>query len=539
MKKPFEIRIETVLGGHSPTTHFGGAGQFRSSIGIDPAQPIDDNDTSYSTIASGLIRPASSQKISSDTITSAPLWIKTNPKTSSIYVLDANGSVYTINSALSTVTALSDAGELTNGIGNGMEYYDNYMYFAKNTTIARLGPLNGTTTLNGNYWSGTLSKTALSNTTYPTSLKNYLSIPNHPMCRNSNGKLYFGDVVGNLGYLHYISTKKTTVEGDTNDGSTYLALDFGYGLWPTAIENYGEELAIALFEGSNTGLRQKSAKIAFWDKTTSDPTKMIWVEFPDSIITAMKNVNGVLYVVSGNYKTRGFRVTRFLGGYSFEEVYYSETGEPCLPGAIDSLLNRVVFGTYTNVPENRGCVYGIGLQKATLGSGVFNIMGSTGTTSSTSVTAVAFADASSMGFYNPILGWSDAGDGSTGVSHGIDVQTTDYSYSPSVFWGITQRIGQPFKITEVIIPLAQTVGANMIVTPKIYTDDGINSFTLTEINNANDPGKFNIVRRSDANGNTIVGQHNFWLELRFTGSALCTVNLPIIIKGETYDYGDL
>lgn len=534
MKKPFEIRIESILGGQSPTTNFAGANQFRNSIGIDPAQPISDSDTIYSTIASGLIRPVASEKFSGTTITSAPLWMKTNPKNSYVYVLDANGSAYTIDSTISTVTAISDAGELSAGLGNGMEYCDNYMYFAKNTTIARLGPLNGTTTLNGNYWSGTLSKTALSNTTYPTTFKNNIQLPNHPMCRHSDGNLYFGDVVGNQGYIHYIATKKTTVEGDTDNASTYLKLEFGYGLWPTAIESYNQNLAIALYEGSNTGLRQKQAKIAFWDTTSTDANQITWVEFPDSMITAMKNVNGVLYVVSGNYKTRGFRVTRFVGGYSFEEVYYSETGEPCLPGAIDAVLNRVVFGSHTTVPDTMPCVYGIGLQKQVLGNGIFNVMGATGTTSA-SVTAVTFAESTSLNFYTPIVGWSECSDGSTGVAHGLDKQGTTYNIAYNYFWGSTIRMGQPFKITEVHIPLAQAVGANMAVTPKIHIDDGATSFTMTEINSTNDSGALHIVRRSGSSGETIVGRNNFWLELKFTGSALCVVGLPIIIKGEVYD----
>lgn len=535
VKKPFEIRIESILGGQSPTSHFAGSGQFRASLGIDPAQPIDDNDTAYSTVASGLVRPVASEKFSGTTVASAPLWMKTNPKDSNVYVYDARGSAYTIDSTLTTVTALSDAGHLSLSRGNGMEYHDNYILFAKNTTIARYGPLNGTPTFDPDYWGTTLAKTALSDTTYPTTFKNNIQLPNHVMCRHSDGATYFADVVGNQGYLHYIKTTKTTVEGDTNNGSTYLALPFGYGLWPTALESFGQELAIALYEGSSTGLRQKQAKLGFWDTTSTNFNKIVWVEFPDSIITAMKNVNGILYVVSGNYKTKGFRVTRFLGGYSFEEVYYSETGEPCLPGAIDGLLNRVVFGSHTTVPESDGCVYGVGLQKASLGTGLFNIMRATGGNSSTSVTAVCFADASAMNFYTPIIGWSQAGEGSTGASHGLDKQGTAYNNAPSVLWGSVIRMGQNFKITEVHIPLAQAVGVNMIVTPKIYTDDGINSVTMTAINNTNDSGKVSVVRRSGSAGETITGQNNFWLELKSTGSALLTASLPIIIRGETYE----
>lgn len=535
-KTPFEIKIESILAGHSPTTHFASAGQFRASLGIDPAQPLDDNDTAFSSIASGLIRPVASEKFSGSFIQASPLWMKTNPKDLLVYVYDARGSAYTIDATFSTVTALSDAGHLSSSLGNGCEYYDNYMYFAKNTDIARYGPLNGSPSFNPSYWVATLGKTALVNTAYPTTFKNNLQLPNHILHRHSDGILYFTDVVGNQGYLHTIQTTKASVEGDTDNGSTYLKLPFGYGLWPTAIESYGSDLAIALFEGANVGLRQKHAKIAFWDTTSTNLNKITWVEFPDAIIFGMKNVNGVLGVVSGNYKTKGFRVTRFLGGYSFEEVFYCETGEPPLAGAVDGILNRFVFGSFTNVPEADGCVYSFGLQKASLGNGLFNLMRSTGGNSSTVVTALAFPDATELGFYTPIIGWSQAGEGSTGATYGLDKQGTTYSNAPSVIWFPLIRLGKPFKITEVHIPLAQALAVNMTIIPKIYTDDGAGTtFTLPTINSTNYPGSFGVVQRSDATGKTIVGKHNYWLELRFSGSALAVVNLPITIRGEVYD----
>jgi len=42
------------------------------------------------------------------------------------------------------------------------------------------------------------------------------------------------------------------------------------------------------------------ALIAFWDGESLDINSMIWVEFPDSLITALKNVNGVLYIFSSH-----------------------------------------------------------------------------------------------------------------------------------------------------------------------------------------------------------------------------------------------
>jgi hypothetical protein len=526
-----QVKIDTVLGGHSPTTHFSTASQFRASLGIDPAQPINDSDTAYSTIASGLIRPAASEKFSGSTITSAPLWIKANPKNSLVYVYDAKGSMYSIDATMTTVTGLDDGGTPGASLGNGFTYYDNYMYGATNTDVMRYGPLSGVPEFTGSYWMTTLHTTDLVNTTYPTTFKNNIRIPNHPMHRHSDGILYFGDVVDGQGVLHTIQTTKTTVEGDTWDegGTAWSKIQFGYGLFPTAIESYGSELAVSFIENVNTGILQTRAKIAFWDTVSDNYNKLTWVEFPDSLITAMKNVNGVLYVVSGNYKTRGFRVTRFVGGYSFEEVYYSETGEPCLQGAIDAILNRVVFGSHTTVPESDGCLNAVGLQKNALSqSGMFNVMRATGANSSTSVTSVGFVDATQMGFYVPIIGWTQAGDGSSGVAHGLDKQGTRYDYAPSVFWSSVFRIGSRFKVTKVHIPLAQEVATNMTVTPKLYFDDGVASLALEEISTT----KFSGLRDAVIRPFGATGYHNFWLELKWTGSALCTVNLPITIDFE-------
>ena len=231
----FTIRIESILGGHAPTTHFAAPDQFRASLGIDPAQPIDDADSTTSTVGSGLIRPAASQKFSGTTITSAPLWIIANPKNALTYVYDAAGSAYSIDATITTVSALNDAGTLSSALGGGCEYYDNYIYFATNTDITRYGPLNGSAGFVINYWTSTLAKTALVNTTYPSTFKNSLRLPNHVLHRHSDGRLYIADVVGNQGTIHYIATTKTAVEGDTDNNSitikSKLVMVYGRPIW--------------------------------------------------------------------------------------------------------------------------------------------------------------------------------------------------------------------------------------------------------------------------------------------------------------------
>src|SRR3990167_558161 len=117
-----------------------------------------------------------------------PMWIVPQPKGNSTYVYGYGGSAYTLNTNLGApVEQLQDGGSLSASTGNGCAYYDNYIYFAKNTDIARFGPLNGTPAFDGTYWTGTLSKTALVDTTYPLDGGAFgYEYPNHVLHRHSD-----------------------------------------------------------------------------------------------------------------------------------------------------------------------------------------------------------------------------------------------------------------------------------------------------------------------------------------------------------------
>lgn len=972
------ITIESILGGHAQTTHFAGSDQFRASLGIDPALPADDSGSATKgVIASGLLRPTGYNKISnsnSSSIAQAPMWLIQNPKNQYTYIYDTQGSVYSIDVNLTNFTSLSDAGQMSNARGNGSEYYDNYVYFSKNTTIARYGPLDGTPVFNGDYWAGTLGKTALIDTTYPvngtagavlsyykldgnsndaiggrngtdrnvtyaagngilvsgaafttvgspntvydnlvafwkmdesssgdatdaigsrtltsngttpvsraagklnngavftaanlnyfsrsnevlgignawsisgwiktastgsalyilgfdvsgsnenrifiektsadkircvavaagsTGYKDYtgttttitsgtyhhiavtwdgtnlliyvngvsqtltktldqpvtqtnqartislgstsgsyssieidefgyfstnlsaanittiynagaalalyssssitnlspvnlpsacsisawikttqtpsganphlfgyvssggatypqfkfnidngagtvsfycsdssgntsqitssalnngawhhlvgvrsgntvmfyvdgvlvgsntvgftgnfnsmvtglghnpynaedyfgsldecglfsvalsslqigllyasgaalsfpfttlgtansgstLRYPNHVLHRHSDGKLYIADVVGNQGTIHYISTKKTTVEGDTDDASTFSKLQVGYGLYPTAMESYGSDLVIAFYEGTGAGGREPTAKLAFWDTISQNINSIIWVEFPDNIITGLKNINGVLYLTSGVVGQPGFRVSRFVGGYTVEEVFYCELGTAPFAGGIDGDASRLLFASASVIPAVSACVFSLGLQKASLGTGLFNIASFFGNlaTALTIPQRPATSPQNGFSFYTPLVGWD------TGQSAGeVGIFNAEYSNNPCYWWSQMYRLGQPFKITKIRIPLATPVSSNTVVAVKIYTDEGENNKLLTEINSINFSGKKNIVYKPE----NLTGDHNFWMEIKWSGSDLCVISLPITIEYELID----
>lgn len=517
----FTVKIDSIIGGIAPSQNIGASNQFDSSIGIDPDMPITDS----SVRVSGILRPVGTSKFSSTNVTSTPLWFLTNPKDALIYAYMADGKVVSYTNAL---TAGSEVlvGTPTSGAGNGACYYDNYLYFTTPTDVSRYGPLNGAATLTNTYWSGTLAQTALVNTTYPT--VNSVTLPNHVMHYHApTHKLYFVDVVNGKGTIHYIATTKTTVEGDTNNGSTTAILTTTpWGYLPTCMASYGSDLAIGCVQGTNATTLQKNATILFWDTVATAPTKTIAVELPDPLVTAMKNVNGVLYVWLGNAQG-GTRCIRFAGGYSWQEVAFLEESYPPLPGAVDQWMNRVIFGGNTTYPEASACVWALGSKNAQLnaqGTMLNNIINTTSAGTNRWVTACKYVLQGDNKIRQPIVGWKD------GSSQGIDKVST--TYGVNVWRSQIFNIGRPFQVNRIRFLLAQPVAANMTVTPKIYTDELNTSYSLQAINNTNYPNSDINITQNYKGSISAKGQHSFFLELRWTGTALCTLSLPITIFGE-------
>lgn len=466
--------------------------------------------------------------------TSTPLWMVSNPKNSYVYVYDAAGSVYTLLDDV--LTGLGDLNDGMTASGNGSCYYDNYIYFSTNTTVARYGPLNGTPAFTDDYWSTTLGKTSLtSNATVPyppvyeSSSGVNCQIPNHILHRHSDGKLYIGDTVGNTGTIHFIKTSKTTVEGDTDDGSTYDKLHVGYGLWPTAMETYGQDLAIAFYEG-NGDFRQRNmtAKLAFWDTTSDKVSQITWVEFPDSIITAMKNVGGILYVVSGNPGVSGFRLSRFIGGYSFEEVKLF--GSSSLPpaGAIYSDGNRLFFGGSSNIGP---CTWYYRVATSESPGGLFTL-GERSPVLQSSVTALSMTPTDkNYGLLGSYPSFSSSVNGSAISTHAVGCYASSTTTTTSEVGGQwssqVYRLNTRFRINRVRIPFVDSISSApkinifLIVDGRTYTL----SSTMTEF-----------VGESVVDWRPIncSGESYFYLNVVYA-TTQDAVTFPIFIDYEPYD----
>ena len=543
--KKFTIKIESILGGESEYDGFATSSQYQSSFGIDPDLPwyylSATGPFPGTNKASGFIRPSHIwNRFKNDASTTEIRWMETNPKNNNLYMYDAAGSVFAMDAAFVT-TGLGDLNDGGSATGNGQVYNDNYIYFSRDTTIARYGPLDGSPTFTDDYWTGTLGKTALTNTTYPTITNNGFKLPNHVLHRHNDGKVYIADVVGNRGYLHYISTTKTSVEGDTDNGSTYLAIALPYGMWPTAIESYGSDIAIALYEGMAVpqGVIQKPAKLAFWDTTSQNFNSI--VDFPDPLITALKydTVTGVLVAFSGQPNFLGTRISRFVGNYSFEQMNLVTDALPPLASAVELILSRIYFasGKSEETTPNSGStafygsVWAIGSLVSKSARNLFHVMGSTSLAGSSVSSLKQFLGEGPM-FLRPLF--ATGGHSSTRVESTLDSGATTLK---SRWRSQVYRIGTRFKITSITFPTYWQKGQNPSVSiiPWVVVDGIASSrVALTDL----DTNIRNSSERISEYKLGVTGTQEFFIEITWTGTATDaqpqTVGLPITIEVETY-----
>jgi len=507
--------INSIFGGWSNSDFYNARGQFLSSVGIDPDMPALDAGNK----SSGYIRPTAMVKFSGANVNSTPLFIITNPKNALIYVILANGKIISYDEDLASETLV---GTLTGGVARGAYYYDNYIYIARTADIARYGPLNaavGSRALTQDYWTAApLSLTPLTNTTYPTI--NGVIIPNHQFHSHiADEKLYFTDVLANnQGILSYIKTTKGTVEGDTNDGSDHNALDFGYGIYPVCCETYQIDLVVGLIEG--VGTSSMRGHLSFWDNSSKAFSSITSIETSETneIITAIKNVNGTLFVFSG-FITGGCRVSKLISGYTLEEVaYLPEEYPPISQGAISHILNRVAWGSNTIEPAVAPAVFSWGSKEQKLPMGLHAPFRGVLTGDNPYVTAVKYLSSNGK-IVAPVIGEKDD------AGYSLSKITTGHTTASIIRLEVITPTNQGGKLSikSIRIPFVQKLTANMVVTVNLYVDGTLDSRSWTI-----DGSKTSYLNKLFAVIEpNIFFDNNFFIQLTITGTDLLTISLPV------------
>lgn len=515
-----ELTIESIIEGMAPTQYLGTENTFNASIGIDPDFPISDG-----TKASGVIVPTRYEKFSASELDGYPMWILPNTKTANTIVYTTAGKVHSFDDSL----AMRDEDEkstalpitITDGAGNGAVYYNNFYYLAEATNISQYGGMDqgASITKTENVWTGSkFSKAALTDTTYP-SIRG-VKIPNHPMHVHTDNSCYIGDVVAGQGVIHRLKTKKTTIEGDTDDTtvpSAFNALDLPFGYYPTDIESYGTDVVIAAIQSTNSTINQGRSALFFWDPTNTDSFYR-QIALPDPLVTALLNVNGSLLVFSGN-SSSGMRISEYIGGETVSEIVYNEDGASPFAGAVDALGSRLTWGNFTTYPTNSASVLAFGSKNNKLPRGLHNIVRSTSAGANQNITSLKFVQQANNIKPRLIVGWGDDS------AKGLDKLSTTANFN-SVFRSEVFNVNQDFTLKKLSIPLAGAVDANTTITVKVYIDDASTTETLTVINNTNYPSERKVVYKA-SDLSAIVGKNNFFIEILHTGSTLLPVLLPV------------
>lgn len=524
MSKIVTYKTSSIENGIVATFYEQTAGTYSNGIGIDPDSSVDGGSSNPK--KSGFVTPVAYQKFSSS-ISGKTMAIMTNPKDEKVYTMNTGGALWSYSSTLGSETSI---GTCAGSVCGGAVYYNNYLYFmgtgASADDCSRYGPLNNSPSLVNNVWKGATlgSQTALGSTI--TQVPRQMSLPGHWGFVHSDGALYFCDYKNGQGLINKIKTKKTTDEGDTNDGSAYNVLDLPFGYFPTCITSYGTDLAISAIQGQSTVLNQGKSAIFFWD-TFSD-SFYNKVDISDPLLTCIFNNNNTLYAFGGNASS-GFRMMRYLGGKSMQGMFLFEDGMSPYPGAVDSFGDRISFGSYTVYPEATASVWSVGSKDGRLPQSLHNTMRMSSTGANPMVTAIKYYNQASDINARIAGAWTDDS------ADGIDKLGGTLN---SVWRSQLFEVGHKFVIRKVTIPLSNVTGSSWSIVPAIYTDDLKGTiFTLDTINDTNFPSRRNIVYKNPKmdNTNPVTGQHNFLLELRWGGTDIVGLAPPVEIEVEVFE----
>lgn len=505
--------ISSILGGWSDLQNMGSAGEFLASLGIDPEDNLE------LTKASGVIAPSRFSKFSGGQLTSAPMWISGAATSAGVFVLGMDGSLIAYSSTLGSETDLGNPNS-SGASGNGMAVWNDYVYCALDTTIARWGQVSATGgAFTTDYWVSGLSMSALTNSQYPGTRS--VDFPNHVLYPHNDGRMYVLDYDGANGRIHSF----TTDANGTNGSGRFNDVTLPPGLMPMAAAPYGTDIAVVCSPAALyvTGDIPKpgNALLAFWDGIpTHAPYRYVPINEP--MATAIANKNGELYIWAGNIDTE-VKVLKYLGGYSFETVATIPDSSPPPAGAVDSSGNMLAWGGYTTYPTTAAGVFTVGFRSGKLpGASVQHIARSTSVGTLPIVSAMKFIQRNRA----PVIGWQDGT-----PTYGIDKRAGSGSYN-SIFRSLPILLGRKFIVRRLVIPLSSNVQAGVIITPTIYVDNETASTDLTVINSTNFASNETSI---DLQGLTVTGNHSFYVQFAFTGTQEIGIMLPVYYE---YDFID-
>ena len=287
------VTIDRWNGGLSDGDILGSEGSFRFGQGLD-----------YKSNPNAITADSALAKDSSTTVATLPTWFAYNTNLADVYAYDTGGKIYkkdTTTWALLSTVASSQ--------GQGLEVYDDYLYYTQNSQIGRYGALSGSPSFTDNW------QTGLNGSTSFRPIKVFQNL----LC------------VGNGRYLA------------TWDGSTWSAtkLTFPNNWYVRDLQVRGDYLAIAVNDSSDIGSAVRGI-VFYWDGTSSKYN--FFNEVPENGgISAIQASQDKLYIFAGgtgnifldNGTLTKVKRIPFMGRGKVLYVY---------PGATASFHGRLIFG---------------------------------------------------------------------------------------------------------------------------------------------------------------------------------------------------
>lgn len=532
--------INNILKGIAPTYYFGEAGTYLGGCAIDPDIKVNGR-------IGGAITPSNYEMDSSSV--NGVMWFETNDVDDNTYYYTKDGDFGYID----TSGNVSEISELSGSSGNGLAYYNNYYYIAKDTDIARYGPLDGSAVIEDNWWSAQDNLEKLNNKQYAT-VGEY-QIPNHCLYVHPDSQLYVADYQGQ-GTIHRLkmidrmeitgasgtfyvgeqvtggtSSARATIfnvedgvlslaarigefeEGETINGTTdgeatvsnyqvgnqpilkeMNALTWSFEEYPVAMAALGTSILILSMKSSE-GLNKGSAVMYLWD--TFDIQGFYGaINLPYPVATAVKTYNGIPYIWGGD--NEGYSLSRYIGGESLEPFLYIDNGNIPLQGAVAAQHNKILWGSSQTYPEDRGCVWSWSSRARF--SGLHNIA-----SAGNQVSAIRPQDL----------------DGRLLISSDDGIYTAGGEYD-SIWRSEMISFGRLFNINEIYIPIAASITGSDKITVTLYYDNE----TVTDVHEiTSDTYSDNIIKISPK----AEGVQNFFIEIKVEAENKIPIIMPISI----------
>ncbi len=525
--------IQSIRQGISASPYVTGEAQYHAGIAIDPQLAIDTSATING--PSMQIRPTPVERVdTSENLNAKPIFIAGNPSHPDEVIIVGleNGKFVAFDEEMNQQT--SGFPKDPSGVSSlqGMAYYNNFYYFIGNNDVEKYGPMDGSPSTSS-FWSSQFATPKIEAPTVGGVVSGQ-NIPSQtPFFHAANNKLYFPSFRNGNGYINYIRTKKGTANGDTNDDSGQGADDqLGTlklpGLVPVAISNWGDDIAILVWQAFGNSTRKgitNQAYMVLWDTVSQNPYR--YVPLGEPYATAIVNNGGNLIVFAGTSEG-ATRVQRYLGNFRMETLATVEA-EPPMPGAATFIGDRLYWAGRSLYPENKPCVWALNYLHPESGEGALHNV------------AVADGDSNEEGdrvyciYPKPKNDFNNTqlilGSYTDNLSPRLDT-TTGTSLNRAVWRSKVIFSHNNFQIDKIEFNLGADVDANTTIEVRVHADDGQNETLIGTIDNTSnsvhDGRKVRLFPSLEADS-------NFFLEFIWTGSSMVPINLPIQIVFTQYD----